>query len=174
MIHSHHNNLELCMNQILETITGSVSAVNCTGMWENKVLNVEAGQIAKFIINQRDMYGNAVFSKNSTDTVPFTAKVLKASDRQPVFTSVMSFQPWGDRPTDSQVLTFQIWEDGSHFLEIKSGGENIYGSPFPFTCTTGNLFSENDRFKFKFMWTISSHKRYSLLIFLHIFFISYI
>ena len=108
-------------------------------MWENNIVNVEAGQLARFIITQRDMYGNGVFSRNSSDAVPFTAQVLKASDRQPIFTSVMSLQLLGDSPTKNQVLIFQIWEEGSHLLQIESEGENIYGSPFPFTCTHGNV-----------------------------------
>ena len=108
-------------------------------MWENNIVNVEAGQIARFIITQRDMYGNGVFSINSSDAVPFMAQVFRASDRQPIFTSVMSLQLLGDSPTKNQVLTFQIWEEGSHLLQIESEGENIYGSPFPFTCTHGNI-----------------------------------
>ncbi|KAI5074658.1 hypothetical protein GOP47_0010619 [Adiantum capillus-veneris] len=59
---------------------GPISIKNCSGKWDSDYVNVPAGTIAKFIITQRDVYGNEFFSNSTADAALFTAKIFKLSN----------------------------------------------------------------------------------------------
>jgi hypothetical protein len=114
---------------------------NCSGQWQNNTDTIEEGSLAEFIIKERDAFGNVV-CKNITKgekQLVFKARILGI---EKAYVSALEFKAIAGKSDDiqcGQLLTFPVllYNLGQYRLEIKSGNQSIYGSPYPFNVVEG-------------------------------------
>ena len=120
---------------------GPVAIKNCSGQWQNNTQTVEEGSLAEFIIKERDAFGNVLcrnISRGEKQSV-FHARIMGI---EKAYVSGLEFKALVGKSDDilcGQLLTFPVllYNLGQYRLEIKSGNQSIYGSPYPFNVVEG-------------------------------------
>ncbi|KAI5074468.1 hypothetical protein GOP47_0010429 [Adiantum capillus-veneris] len=116
---------------------GLLSVAKCTGAWEDGSNNFEVGNTAKFIITQRDAYGNLVSMNTNSSSTLFRVQIYKNGQSLPLSIDSLKIIPIGSLTSMQQRVTFQISQPGEYMLQVGDSEVNIMGSPFIFSYFTG-------------------------------------
>ena len=113
--------------------SGAIDITSCTGTWQF-FNDFSAGDVAKFLVTQRDSNGNIVSLQNGrSDAINLDAKFSRLNNESVPLKAAAAV----DFVTGIQTIQFASTLSGSFNLQIGKGAAVIRNSPFFFRVSPG-------------------------------------